>query len=308
MELHENQEIFNIFASLSAKHFNISIDNIKRDYFLVRALSFLVESEYGDKCVFKGGTSISKCYPNAIERFSEDIDLTYIPNGDNNKEIEKNLKSIEKIMSRGMNFKKIEIERNQRNKSSYIWYENENNRIKLEIGSSVRPDPYSKKELKSYILEYLEISNYYEDIKNYKLHSILINVLNIERTFIDKIFAVKRHAICGTITEKTRHIYDVVRLVKLKVIQKFLENKDELKTIVKKTKETDYFYLEKRKNYEYDSLKAYDFSSWKDLFMSAKSRYVKLHETILYTDQQQKFDEAIKTFEYISKILEEIGE
>ena len=36
-------------------------------------------SEYADKCVFKGGTSLSKCYPGSIQRFSEDIDLTYIP-------------------------------------------------------------------------------------------------------------------------------------------------------------------------------------------------------------------------------------
>ena len=39
-------------------------------------LKNLADSEYAEKCVFKGGTSLSKCYPGSIERFSEDIDLT----------------------------------------------------------------------------------------------------------------------------------------------------------------------------------------------------------------------------------------
>lgn len=49
---------------------------------------------------------------------------------------------------------KIEDERNDRNKSAFVWPENESKetcRVKLEIGSSVRPDPFSKRSMKTYI-------------------------------------------------------------------------------------------------------------------------------------------------------------
>lgn len=39
-------------------------------------------------------------------------------------------------------------------------------------------------------------------INKYELKKIQINVLNIERTFIDKVMAIKRHAICGTLKKK----------------------------------------------------------------------------------------------------------
>ena len=44
--------------------------------------------------------------------------------------------------------------------------------------------------------------------------------------------SVKRHAICGTIEKKVRHIYDVTRLFPLPEIQAFLNDKDELKRLV----------------------------------------------------------------------------
>lgn len=44
-------------------------------------LQKLEQSEYADQCVFKGGTSLSKCCPGSIERFSEDIDLTFLGMG-----------------------------------------------------------------------------------------------------------------------------------------------------------------------------------------------------------------------------------
>jgi len=48
---------------------------IEKDFWVCLILRILFSSErWGDKLVFKGGTSLSKVY-GAIERFSEDIDL-----------------------------------------------------------------------------------------------------------------------------------------------------------------------------------------------------------------------------------------
>ena len=130
---------------------------VKRDYYIVKVLQLLENSEYAEDCVFKGGTSLSKCYPGSIERFSEDIDLTfYATDGLSRKEIERKLKAIERLMTEGADTELITDERSGTNKSIYFWYGDRENKIKLEIGSSVKPDPFTKRSLKTYIQEYLE--------------------------------------------------------------------------------------------------------------------------------------------------------
>ena len=51
-------------------------DLLEKDIWVVWVLGVLFENEIGDHLVFKGGTSLSKAYK-AIDRFSEDVDLTY---------------------------------------------------------------------------------------------------------------------------------------------------------------------------------------------------------------------------------------
>ena len=53
-----------------------SADLLEKDIWVVWALDVLFSSHIGDHVVFKGGTSLSKAF-NAIDRFSEDVDLTY---------------------------------------------------------------------------------------------------------------------------------------------------------------------------------------------------------------------------------------
>ncbi|MEI7430433.1 MAG: nucleotidyl transferase AbiEii/AbiGii toxin family protein [Betaproteobacteria bacterium] len=49
---------------------------LEKDIWVVWALSALYESTLARKLTFKGGTSLSKVYK-IIDRFSEDVDLTY---------------------------------------------------------------------------------------------------------------------------------------------------------------------------------------------------------------------------------------
>lgn len=51
-------------------------DSLEKDIWVVWAISKLFAAPFGKHLVFKGGTSLSKGYQ-AIQRFSEDIDLTY---------------------------------------------------------------------------------------------------------------------------------------------------------------------------------------------------------------------------------------
>lgn len=262
MNLHEHTDDFSDLVSITAAYKHIPESAVERDYYIVLLLQNLENSEFAEQCVFKGGTSLSKCYPGSIERFSEDIDLTFLGMNLNDKTCGKTIKRIEKAMTEGFNTEKIVSERSDRSKSMMVWYNSKENRIKLEIGSSVRPDPYSKKEIKTYIQEFLEEKNYKEAIEYFELHKVTLNVLNIERTFVDKLMAVKRHAICGRLEEKVRHIYDVKRLYSLPEMQCFLDNRAELKHLIQMTKDTDSFYLGKRNiSKEYNPAETYSFEN-----------------------------------------------
>ena len=76
------------------------------------------------------------------------------------------------------------------------------------------------------------------------------------------------------------------------------------------TKDTDSFYLEKRGiRKEYDPTGAYDFDAWKhSLSAQVRSTYENLHKELLYTDEQQSFEDALNAFSQISAILNGIGE
>lgn len=310
MNLHNFKEDFDALATIVSKKLNITAQAVKRDYFIVYMLDKLAHSEYADLCVFKGGTSLSKCYPGSIERFSEDIDLTYLGMDEDDRTCEKAIKKIISVMADGATVEKVQGEGNARNKSRYVWFESEVNKIKLEIGSSVRPEPYHPQTLKSYIHEYLELENNIQAINEFGLTEVTINTLAIERTFIDKLMAVKRHALCGKLRGKVRHIYDVVRLYSMHQIQTFLKEEKELKRILQLTKQTDSHYLTKRNlPPEYNPLGNYDFDSWKGKFDNEIKRiYENLHNDLLYTNERQDFLLAIKCFEDINKKLVEINE
>lgn len=310
MRLHNFPNEFQDLISIVAEQKHLPEAAIERDYYIVYLLKNLVDSQYAEQCVFKGGTSLSKCYPGSIDRFSEDIDLTFLGMDLSDKECDRTIKRIETVMTAGAETKKIDAERSNRSKSMYVWFGREANKIKLEIGSSVRPDPYSRKPMKTYIHEYLESNGFSDALEKYEFEEISINVLDITRTFVDKLMSVKRHAICGTLSDKVRHIYDIKRLYSLPEIQAFLSDKDELKRLMVITKDTDSFYLSRRDvSVEYNPKGAYDFSTWKhNLDNKVKANYESLHKDLLYTDEKQFFDDALIVLEEIDTILRDIGE
>ena len=72
MKLHENQTEFRELITLTARDKHISEPAVERDYYIVRALKQLADSEEADSCVFKGGTSLSKQdFDVAVETFEK---------------------------------------------------------------------------------------------------------------------------------------------------------------------------------------------------------------------------------------------
>lgn len=75
MYLHQNKELFAELLTQTAESSIYSEEIIEKDYYVFLLLMKI--KELNSNVVFKGGTSLSKCF-GIIERFSEDIDLTFI--------------------------------------------------------------------------------------------------------------------------------------------------------------------------------------------------------------------------------------
>lgn len=74
MYLHEDRETFrDLILQVADKNGRTPIV-VEKDYYVTLILRLL--SEKLDQCVFKGGTSLSKGF-HVIDRFSEDIDITF---------------------------------------------------------------------------------------------------------------------------------------------------------------------------------------------------------------------------------------
>ena len=314
MNLHEYPNDFRDLITETASYIGIPEEAVRRDYFIVMLLQQLEVSAYADQCVFKGGTSLSKCYPETIKRFSEDIDITFLMDEcATDKKYDKMLKLVEKAIAGKFRIEKIAPERNKRNKSSYVYFGEGNaeyDRIKLEIGSNVRPDPYDKRSLQTYIQEYLANRGQGGFIQEFDLKTVSINTLKIERTFLDKVMAVKRHAMSGNLVQKMRHVYDVAMLFPREEIQAFLSDQGELKRLLQLTKKSDSFYLQKRSiSGNYNPCAVYDFPSWRAYFdKNARDVYESLHKTLLYTNEPQDFRQAIDIFDQISRVFADLGE
>jgi hypothetical protein len=67
-----------LYIEQAAIQRNISPVIMEKDFFVCWLLGILFESRFADSLVFKGGTSLSKIF-GAINRFSEDIDLSLSP-------------------------------------------------------------------------------------------------------------------------------------------------------------------------------------------------------------------------------------
>jgi hypothetical protein len=74
MYLHNDKDLFTEVITEANAQTGIAESIIEKDYYVTMILKLLAKSN--PDIVFKGGTSLSKCF-HLINRFSEDIDITF---------------------------------------------------------------------------------------------------------------------------------------------------------------------------------------------------------------------------------------
>lgn len=232
MYLHkENRELFRDVILLVSERSEVSEDIVEKDYYVTMILKKLSEIDY--PVVFKGGTSLSKAF-HVIDRFSEDIDITFTEHlGEaRRKKLKYNiLKPIADELSLDIrNFNMIESDKNLNHYDFY--YESVvNDRIanaippyvKLETSLMSYAFPTEERELSNYILDVLGTAEE-ELMRTCDLTPFSMRVQSLNRTLIDKIFAVCDYYMQGKNHRNARHLYDIFKLSEqIEIDDRFLE-------------------------------------------------------------------------------------
>lgn len=236
MILHKDKDKFDIAIKTASRYFNVAPAIIEKDYYVTLILLKLTERV--PNLLFKGGTSLSKCYK-IIDRFSEDIDITLDSEHQsqgNRKKIKQTIIEICKELSVNLlnedetrsrrNYNCYKIDYCPRNRLSEL-----NQQILIETTFIVKAFPDEVKKASSLIYDYLKAIGNNEAIVKYELEPFEIRVQTLDRTLVDKVFAVCDYMLDNKMERKSRHIYDLFRLLTAVKLD------DNLKTLIKEVRE-----------------------------------------------------------------------
>ena len=238
MYLHEDREAFRDIIQQVSNETGRTPTIIEKDYYVTLILKLL--SEQLDNCVFKGGTSLSKGF-HAIERFSEDIDITF---DEHLGEARRN--RLKKVVLKGIsdnlrmpitNWEKTQSDRDYN--AYHFAYESvfgvEDDRlpqyVKLETALGSYSFPTEVVEIGNYIGDHLLEKGRSDIAEKYQLNKFSMKLQSLERTYIDKVFALCDYYLQGKSKRYSRHLYD---LYKLTPMMKFDEA---FETLVKEVRE-----------------------------------------------------------------------
>ena len=253
MKLHKDKKEFTDAITTLADRLNTAPAIIEKDYYVTMFLQDL--NKRVPDLLFKGGTSLSKCYK-IINRFSEDIDLTLDAENQTQskkrtlnhavidvcKELGFEILNEADIFSR-RDFNKYEIAYPVIFPSSAL-----RQHLLVETVFMVKAYPGEYKPAASMIYDFWKELGDKEAIEQYEMLPFQIRVQTLERTLIDKVFALCNHYLSNDTTGLSRHIYDLSRL--LTVVQL----NDELKRFAKEVryarKEHSNYFIEQQSGYD----------------------------------------------------------
>ena len=217
--LHNDHTLFEQVILRVSEDTGIEASIIEKDYYVTLFLQRIAENL--PNIIFKGGTSLSKCYK-LINRFSEDIDLNIDtethPTEGQRKRLKESIISI--IDELGFTLTNPDKVRSRRDYNRYIVdyptifptsYLKE--RLIVETAVYIKAYPCKRMRSSSLIYDYLKRNGYTDLIDQYGLQPFELNVQTAERTLIDKVFALGDYYLCDTVREHSRHVYDIYKLL-----------------------------------------------------------------------------------------------
>ena len=218
--LHEDKEEFINAVNLASEYFHILPVLVEKDYYVTMILREL--SERQGFVVFKGGTSLSKCHK-AIKRFSEDIDIT-IDSRLSQGQMKKLKEVIKDIAAElGLAIPNIGETRSRRSYNRYILeYQSALSEPDDAVQSSVLVEtsfaeiafPTVILQVHSYIGDMMT-KEAPDELENFHLEPFEMKVQGLDRTLVDKVFAICDYYMQDRVKKHSRNIYDIYKLLQI---------------------------------------------------------------------------------------------
>lgn len=244
----------------AANRTGLPVQAIEKDLWVTTLLQIVFSLPIAEHLVFKGGTSLSKVW-NVIQRFSEDIDLAIDPSiwgfeGDLTKKQIKCLRKCSSLFVRDELCQSLKFAVAENGLDKWLSIKADPNgegdntypeprvihiryyslfdaelpylysEVKLEIGSRSLLEPTSKAEVKSIIGQHLPIET--------AIQAVAIPTALAEKTFLEKAFLL--HELfsvpsTGDANRKSRHLYDLVMMMKTEIASSAVSNNELWATI-----------------------------------------------------------------------------
>lgn len=167
--------------------------------------------------VFKGGTCLSKSFQ-AIDRFSEDIDLSMSRDPTTGEKRKSKYEIMAIADDLGLILSNPQSVMSKHDYNLYLFFyeslfSEDEMELKVETSYYQPVYPVGEHEVGSYIEKYLDKTGGGNLLMPFPEMSFNMVVTTLERTFVDKVFAVCDYRIKNMRERDSRHIYDIYKLL-----------------------------------------------------------------------------------------------
>ena len=271
---------------------------LEKDYYVCLVLKELARKQNELKAYFKGGTAVYKIL-NQMNRFSEDIDLTVKvnPKETNNSNKMRLKKSALGYDIKGLELVKEETIDKKGSVTSFYKYDSlfsvnelfKSERIQIEATSFTVSEPVSTYTIEPLIYKYANKEEKKILKEKYSISEFNIEIIKLERIFVDKIFAAEFYYERKMYEDVSKHLYDISILIKNDAIKKLLNNKKELNKLIGYKREEEKYRVggisEEKNIIDFDYMKLNFNDDFIDTFDRMQKIYVLDDSSIITIDE-----------------------
>lgn len=320
MKLHQNEKLFKEAIEATAQLKGIPNIYIEKDYWVTYALHLIFKDEIGKETIFKGGTALSKCF-NLIQRFSEDIDLVVMRSDDEtDNQLKNKIRKIGKVVEKELPEVQVDgltVKMGMNRKTAHDYkkvftgkYGQIRDSIVLEASWLGYYEPFTEKEISSFIYQMMLEKNQEERANSEGLTPFTVKVLKPIRTFCEKIMSLVRFSYSpNPITDlrlKIRHTYDLHMMLQSEPIKEFVASEAFHKMLVKVAEDdvnsfrnnNDWLINHPNESYFFKDLDV----SWKELENTFNGDF----RNLVYAENFPKSAEVLASLKDVKKHMEAI--
>jgi len=320
MKLHENGELFRQAIQFTAQEKGIPEIFVEKDYWVTVALFTLFSSDIGPELVFKGGTSLLKCY-GVIKRFSEDIDLVVLREaGESNNKLTNKIKAVSEVVSTVLpevDLPQVTVKKGMNRKTAHAYkkqfmgdYGQVRDIVIVEATWLGYFEPYTEMPISSFVYDMMIKRGQQELAKEYSLLPFTAKVLSPTRTICEKIMSLVRFSYGESPVEdlrlKIRHAYDLHQLLQVKEFSDFFNSDDFTAMLLKVGQDDVASYKSNNQWLKHHPNEALIFKDLENTWSRMKDAYEKDFRNMVFDDEFPTADNILQTLQRIKQRLSNI--